>query len=589
MRFKLERPVILDYFHLNLGTVAGCNPFNLPIDRLARHVLVCGQSGSGKSRLAMNLSVRAENHMQNQRVKLLVIDVEGEWKAILSLLREGFQYYDVGKNLQINPFDLKDPALIRELMQETVFKGIEKDYSDLSAQMNFVLNHAISKSSNMAELIRNIKSYDGQKLTAIERTKTALLVRLQPFLQSPLKEIFLCKESSIDFERMAEQNVLVDLHSLDAKVAYSSEIRLIYNTITTYYLRRMLNRGARSFVSNLFVADEAQLLVPRILRKLVVTESWPATSIGVRLRKRGCGMVLITQSPSNIEPDIFKNCGTKIVFRLQHPEDIKLISDSCGFVDQTEYQFLSDRIVRLADRQTVVCTTDHEPFLAWSAKFDTPRQEPVAISATQKVIEDHEKTKHAALNPDETRFLETLSEKPFLSRTQRKNHLNFDSHRYSETVDSLIQKGVIEKVNIFTGSGRPRVLYQKKGKIPSIRHEFYVNHIISALKKKGIRAAASQVGPDIVIPELDTAVNVELGTSDIKGNLRSALEKFGTVVTCSYDQKVLEKIPKTRSGIKTALIWNVSDQIGVSNDKGRKKKQKNVAAKKRKVSQTSPA
>ena len=89
-------------------------------------------------------------------------------------------------------------------MKATIFKGIEKEYSDLSAQMNFVLNDTISKSTHFLELIENIKNYHNHKLSALDRTKTALLVRLDPFLHSPLKEIFLCKKSSIDWKQYGQ-------------------------------------------------------------------------------------------------------------------------------------------------------------------------------------------------------------------------------------------------------------------------------------------------------------------------------------------------------------------------------------------------
>jgi hypothetical protein len=123
-----------------------------------------------------------ENHISINPIKLLIIDIEGEWKNIISKLKNRTEYFAVDKNLKINPFDLDDPALIRELMRETVFKGIEKEYVDLSVQMNFVLQDAISESRNMEELIRNIKNYSKQKLTSLEKTKTALLVRLDPFM-----------------------------------------------------------------------------------------------------------------------------------------------------------------------------------------------------------------------------------------------------------------------------------------------------------------------------------------------------------------------------------------------------------------------
>lgn len=55
----------------------------------------------------------------------LIIDVEGEWKNIVPQLKTKTEYFSVDSNLRINPFDLGDPALIRELMRETVFKGIE--------------------------------------------------------------------------------------------------------------------------------------------------------------------------------------------------------------------------------------------------------------------------------------------------------------------------------------------------------------------------------------------------------------------------------------------------------------------------------
>src|SRR5690606_38000687 len=113
---------------------------------------------------------------------------------------------------------------------------------------------------------------------------------------------FMCKKSNPDFSKLGDSgNVIIDLHALDALVAYNSELRLIYNTITTYFLRKMLSRDPTDILSNVFVADEAQLLVPKILQKVIITQSWPATEFATRLRKRGCGLLLITQSPSNLE------------------------------------------------------------------------------------------------------------------------------------------------------------------------------------------------------------------------------------------------------------------------------------------------
>ena len=535
MRFRLDNSPILDYWDLKVGSVSNGLPFNFPVNYLTSHTLISGQTGTGKTRFAMNLAVKAENHVSIQKIKLLIIDVEGEWKNIIPKLKGKTEYFAVDKNLKINPFDLGDPALIRELMRETIFKGIEKEYVDLSAQMNFVLQETINESKSIEELIQNIKSYDKQKLTALDKTKTALLVRLDPFMRSPLKEIFFCKKSNPDFTQLDDHNIIIDLHALDSLVAYGSELRLIYNTVTTYYLRKMLNRGTCDWVSNLFIADEAQLLVPKILHKIVVTESWPATEFATRLRKRGCGLVLITQSPSNIEKDIIKNTATKISFRLQHQEDIKIIAESCGFNDPVEYEYLADHFVRLSRKTAIVSTLDQEPFLITSddfeaAEFDLPL---IVIPVEIPKIEEAD---------ENSIFLESIDKEPFLSVLERRTKLGWIDKKYANVVDVLLKKKKIERVKIRLGRGSPKILYQRPGTIPSVKHQYYVHLLAESLAQKGYQVIKNNNGPDIEVPETGTVIEVEIGTSNISGNIKRDLQEFDRVIVCSDDSKLIETL-----------------------------------------------
>ncbi|MFY9300136.1 MAG: ATP-binding protein [Candidatus Nitrosotenuis sp.] len=545
-RFRVENSPILDYWGLKVGALSNGLPFNFPVNFLTTHVLVSGQTGTGKTRFAMNLAVKAANYESFQKIKLLIVDVEGEWKNIIPKLKGQTEYFAVDKNLKINPFDLGDPALIRELMRETVFKGIEKEYVDLSAQMNFVLQETISESHSIDELIKNIKSYDRQKLTALDKTKTALLVRLDPFLRSPLKEIFLCNKSNPDFSRLDEKNVIIDLHALDALVAYGAELRLIYNTITTYYLRKMLNRGPCDWVSNLFIADEAQLLVPKILHKIVVTESWPATEFATRLRKRGCGLVLITQSPSNIEKDIFKNVGTKIAFRLQHQEDIRLLSEAAAFVDQAEYEYLADRFVRLPRATAIAIVSGYEPFLVAVDNFDIIEHDAAtmiaAVAATAAVVDNGGEGGGGGDGDDGNTFLESIDKEPFLSVIERRTKLGWDDRRYTNVVDELCRKKKIEIVRVRLGRGSPRILYQRPGTVPGVKHEFYVNWLAESLTAKGYDIRKNKDGPDIEVRDRSTVIEVELGTSNISGNLKRNLQEFDRVIVCSDDSKLIEAL-----------------------------------------------
>lgn len=542
VRFSINRSPVLCYSGLSLGTLENGLPFLFPIDYFSNHILISGQTGTGKSRFAFNLAIKTANYPLPSSIKLLIIDVEGEWKNIIPNLKEKTDYYDVASNLRINPFDLKDPALIRELFRQTVFKGIEEEYVDLSAQMNFVLQEVIAESNNMQELIQKIKDYNRQKLTGLDKTKTALLVRLDPFLRSPLKEIFACKKSNPDFNKLGDVNTIIDLHALDSLVAYNSELRLIYNLITTYFLRKMLGREPTDAVSNLFIADEAQLLVPKILHKLIVTESFPATEIATRLRKRGCGLLLITQSPSNLEPDIVKNSATKITFRLQDQQDVKLIADSAGFVDIAEYEYLSDNLVRLPKRKAIVCTSEQEPFLVTAENLELTQ-----FNQTTSLSEPAEQTEVLTIeepDPDENAFLDSIRNEPFLSVTERRVKLGWNYRKYVSVVDNLLKQKKIERMSVKLGRGSPKILYQEAGQVPSVRHQYYVWWIAGRLQEKGYSVKKNSIGPDIEIKDGKIAIEVELGKSNIHGNIRNDLQQFDKVIVCSDDRKLLQTLSR---------------------------------------------
>jgi hypothetical protein len=104
-------------------------------------------TGTEKTRAAMNLAIKAEN----AGLCLRILDVEG-WRRIIPRLSKDTLYYASGDNLRLNPFDLKDPGLIKILLMETIFKGVSQEYKELSPQMSFLLDKCILRSRSISEL-----------------------------------------------------------------------------------------------------------------------------------------------------------------------------------------------------------------------------------------------------------------------------------------------------------------------------------------------------------------------------------------------------------------------------------------------------
>jgi predicted transcriptional regulator len=520
-----------------LGYLSGGSRFHLPINYFGYHFAFYGVTGSGKTRLAMKLAIETEN----SGIKLIILDVEGEWKNLIPYFKGKTEYYATERNLKVNPFELGDIGLIRLLLKETIFKGIEVEYQELSPQMNYVLDKCILKSKSIPELIDNVTYYQGRdlpfKLVNLDRTKTALLVRLEPYRTNPaLKEIFYCNSSSLDLNKLGDRNILFDFHSLEMKVAYRVELRLLYNVITVAYLRLALARRITNKISHMFVAEEAQQLVPKILRKLVVTDTWTTTEFATRLRKRGESLVIISQSPSNIENDIRKNAQNNFYFRLQSPEDIKVITGSLGLTWYDKVDYFTQIVANLKQREAIIKTPlVEEPFIIEAPEVKLSR-------ITKKELKKYMPKVQYDFSEEEQEFLENINIDPFVPMTGRRRALGWDKRKYSKIVRRLIENNVIKKARVPMGKGRPLVLYQLKDKKPSIKHEYYVYWIVKELANKGYILRTSKVGPDITIPSHKVAINVELGKSDIEKNIKLASKDFDRVIICSDNKKLLESI-----------------------------------------------
>lgn len=544
---------------VNEGIFLGSSnkPFFLPIKFLPYHFALYGVTGSGKTRLAMKLVIEAENI----GIKVLILDVEGEWRNVIPYFKGKTEYYEIERNLKINPFDLNDLGLVKLLLKETIFRGIEVEYRELSPQMNYVLEKCIQKSMSIPELIDNITYYQEEelpfKLVNLDRTKTALLVRLEPYKSNPaLNEVFYCHKSSLDLNRLEEKNFVFNLHPLEAKVAYTVELRLAYNTIAIAYLRKALSRQTTDSVKHMFVADEAQILAPKILRKLVVTDTWATTEFATRLRKRGECLVIVSQSPANIEDDIRKNAQNIFIFRLQDPEDTEIASGLLGYGNSNAREYLASVISRLGKREAIV----KSPM----------RKEPFMIKSPEVIIERIKEEQLREYLPEvkvdlseyEREFLESIREKPFIPVVERRRMLGWNKRVYSQVVKRLVEKDIIEKIGVPMGRGRPIVLYQLKGRRPSLKHDYYVYWLVEKLTEKGLVCRIARVGeakPDVQIPSLRTAINVELGKSKIEENLKKALKEFERVIICSDKEKLLEKLKKENKdkGALFYLVWEV--------------------------------
>ncbi|NIR13660.1 MAG: hypothetical protein GWN86_06815, partial [Desulfobacterales bacterium] len=172
-------------------------------------------------------------------------------------------------------------------------------------------------------------------------------------------------------------------------------------------------------------------------------------------------------------------------------------------------------------KETIVSIAGYEPFLVTSDDFEagTFEDAPWVIQADEPKKSGEEKV-----------FLESIIREPFLTVTERRSYLGWDDKKFGKMVNSLLAKKRVERVKVKLGRGSPRILYQKPGTIPSIRHEFYVNWISDKLRQKGYVVSTTKDGPDIIVKDANTAIEVELGKSNVAGNIRRNTKEYRKTV-----------------------------------------------------------
>ena len=288
---------------LSVGhTISGANvSIRLKRDAIQRHLFICGTTGSGKS---YAMGVVAEELIR-QGLPVVFLDTQDEYSALAQAL--GGRIVVPGKDFNIRISSLTDRELIElvpnpsELHQNIIaaaFLELQDELRDRK-RLKFVLQDLLDRIDQVGPHLT--KKPDSIHLA---KMRAAFLQRTEIFGEG--------------VDRANWPKLMSPCLAINCKTLTSSRLQ----TVATALLRELQDLRLRGHIPPYaIVIDEAHLFVPE-------GEGSPCKQIireNVRIgRHHGICVVLLTQSPVDIDKGIIRQCNTRMVFALE-PDQLDAI------------------------------------------------------------------------------------------------------------------------------------------------------------------------------------------------------------------------------------------------------------------------
>ena len=317
----------------------------IKLNDLAKHMLVVGTPGSGKTTFSVGLLDRL---WKDHKIPFLVIEpAKNEYRALVQSIPE-LQVFTPGKNFispfVYNPFvppknvklegyksTLKTAFAAGVSMVSPLDKifedAINNCYSDFRWLDTYTINDGKGKVFNIDDFVKCFQEtfekigYTGDAMN-IGR---AGLVRLKG-LQNLFDNYF-----SIPIEDLLSKPTIIELAAIENSDQKALIIALVLLSILSYVNANYVGEGG---LKNVILVEEAHVLLdssssagegeadPSAIAKGLVKRML------AEIRSYGVGLIIADQSPRKVSTDVVALTDMKVIFRLVENEDKQIIGNS---------------------------------------------------------------------------------------------------------------------------------------------------------------------------------------------------------------------------------------------------------------------
>ena len=373
-------------------------------DLLAKHFLVVGSTGSGKSSAVTCILQRLLS--EHAHAHVLILDIHNEYSAAFGGLVEPINLDNFSLPFWMLDFAEMVAALVSrdahydaevEILSDAVVHA-KKRYSESATVRSGTLrrsdsyNVVITVDTPTPFRMSDVMAWLDEQLGRLERTQFLLPYRR---LKARIESLATDQRYNFMFGSLSVQDTMSDVLArlfrvpgegrpisvIDLSTVPPEILDVVISVISR--LAFDLAVWSKGGLPMLLVCEEAHRYAPAVDTKFVPTRQ-ALSRIAKEGRKYGLSLALVTQRPCELDSTIFSQCGTAVCLRLSSERDQEVIRGSTyeGMLD------LVDFLPLLGDREAIILGQGVS--MPMRARFDelgkrgVPRNMHVAFSKAWK-------------------------------------------------------------------------------------------------------------------------------------------------------------------------------------------------------------